>query len=307
MILRGNLDTPFTEEEIDRALVEIDVSSQSSSVTKGPFQVFHSKTTEETVPSPEEQTPRTEVDLFGDFDWLREDQLHGLEDPFMPDLEATQYVPDLSTTDNNPYNTVSDIIQPESDENLLADDVANGSGNQNASEEYTMTVASPYRGLDDYPMEPRFMTSQNRLLIYHYVHNVVDLMVTISSHNSPWKEVHLPKALLGSGELEATGHTSNSRNALLHAVLACSAYNLASQFLHTKQDELARQYRMLGQDLFCKSVLSIGNCMQEEMSGHKPKYKELLAAMLSMISIGVSVQRAVNNPDVMTNQAFLCR
>lgn len=44
-----------------------------------------------------------------------------------------------------------------------------------------IVLAQPYRILNDYSSEPRFMTSQNRLLIHHYVQNVVDLMASIST------------------------------------------------------------------------------------------------------------------------------
>ncbi|RDW62246.1 hypothetical protein BP6252_11679 [Coleophoma cylindrospora] len=307
MVVRGKLDTPFTEEEIDKALREIDElrNGPEHDCAKGPFNVFNSNALfqdheKKESPSKDDWSSLPGNDPLADINWDEVENLSssGLfteqaDSMLMLGFESSDVLTSLNT-DVLDYGTLSNSLRSSDGDSYepfqfssRSTSISTISDDERRAQENAFVLTQPFRSLQNYSSEPRIMTSQNRLLIHHYVQNVVDIMASISTDSSPWKSVHLPRALQGSGEIEATGQTSNSRNALLHAILSTSAYNLASQFLHTKQEELARQYRILGQDLFCKTVYLIQSCMQEEIDGRGPKYKELLAAMLSVISIGV--------------------
>lgn len=126
-------------------------------------------------------------------------------------------------------------------------------------------------------------------LLHHYVNHVVDLMTVISTPKGPWKSIHIPRALKGSAELAFTGKTSHACSALFHALLTISAYNLAANHSITGQDLQAQHYREMALRFKARSLtyLKAGlqpNCPVKD----RGKYKEVLAVMLSMVTIDVS-------------------
>jgi hypothetical protein len=62
-----------------------------------------------------------------------------------------------------------------------------------------------------------FMTPEVRYLLSHYMNHVVDIMTVVSNLKSPWRSLHLPRALQGCGELEAVGTTCNARYSSLQS------------------------------------------------------------------------------------------
>ncbi|OQV06873.1 Fungal specific transcription factor domain-containing protein [Cladophialophora immunda] len=148
--------------------------------------------------------------------------------------------------------------------------------------------------LTTYQLKPTFMTVDKRFLINHYVTSVVNLFTVTENSKSPWRTLHLPRALQGSGELEATGTTSNARNALLHTILSVSAYNLVNKYRIQGQEASARKWCKKALQMRFRAVNLLKSCLEENLAvaskrtfPGKPKYKELLAAMLSMITIDV--------------------
>ncbi|KAL4783778.1 fungal-specific transcription factor domain-containing protein [Aspergillus varians] len=133
------------------------------------------------------------------------------------------------------------------------------------------------------PPNPFQVPDQVKYLLNHYTTDILDLMTVVPTPKCPWKTVHLPRALQGCGELAFRGTTSHARNALLHAVLTISAYNLASgQALDAcswREVALNHTSRSL---TYLKASLQPGCPVLE-----KGKYKEILAAMLSMVTIEV--------------------
>ncbi|KAH9242544.1 hypothetical protein K456DRAFT_1743728 [Colletotrichum gloeosporioides 23] len=130
--------------------------------------------------------------------------------------------------------------------------------------------------------------SQDRFLMHHYVHTVVNIFCVIDNAKSPWKTIHIPRAIQGIGEMDVMGSTSRVRSALRNALLSISAFflaNVRASESHpneaVKWVEEAMQYRYNAIGLLKQAVES------DLYSGGKPKYKEYLATMLSMITINI--------------------
>ncbi|KAF5517124.1 Arginine metabolism regulation protein II [Colletotrichum siamense] len=130
--------------------------------------------------------------------------------------------------------------------------------------------------------------SQDRFLMHHYVHTVVNIFCVIDNAKSPWKTIHIPRAIQGIGEMDVMGSTSRVRSALRNALLSISGFflaNVRASEAHpneaVKWVEEAMQYRYNAIGLLKQAVES------DLYSGGRPKYKEYLATMLSMITINI--------------------
>ncbi|WAO95781.1 Zn(2)-C6 fungal-type domain-containing protein [Fusarium falciforme] len=141
-----------------------------------------------------------------------------------------------------------------------------------------------------FPLPPQpspELTGKERFLMHHYMNRVVHLFCALDNPKSPWKTIHLPRALQSAGELVIQGSTSRIRGALRNALLSVSAFCLSNDKVQI-QDEDARKWR---KDGICYRGIAIKLLSEAiapaSFSKCRPKYKEFLATMLSMISINV--------------------
>ncbi|KAF6062791.1 Fungal specific transcription factor domain family protein [Candida albicans] len=96
---------------------------------------------------------------------------------------------------------------------------------------------------------------------------------------SPWKTIYFPRALMALGELSALGKTSTAKNALLNALLAVSAFNLQSIALRNQASLFIKQLLHNKRNNKRNKTNGIEYCINHE------KYKDVLCAVLSMISV----------------------
>ena len=68
----------------------------------------------------------------------------------------------------------------------------------------------------------------DHFLMRHYAERVCHLFCVIDTVKSPWKTIHLPRALQSMGELSVTGKTTTVRSALCNALLSISAWYLSN-------------------------------------------------------------------------------
>lgn len=122
-----------------------------------------------------------------------------------------------------------------------------------------------------------------RYLLNYYIEDVADMMTVIPLAKNPWKFIYFPIALMAIGELSSLGKTSNARNGLLNALLAVSAFNLQSKFVRGS-DEM-KYYVDLGIQLRRQANEFVERCMEEDILNQK--YKDVLTAVLSMVTIDV--------------------
>ncbi|PKS10639.1 hypothetical protein jhhlp_002394 [Lomentospora prolificans] len=129
---------------------------------------------------------------------------------------------------------------------------------------------------------------QERYLLHYYMDKVVQLSCVIDNAKSPWKTIHLPRALQSIGQLTVTGATSRIRHTLRHDLLSISAFQLSNDHnFHNRREDaekwagVAAQYRYSAIGLLKQAV------ELDLYHETRPKYKDFLATMLSMVSINV--------------------
>lgn len=139
---------------------------------------------------------------------------------------------------------------------------------------------------------PLPLPEHERFLLNHYVHRVVHLFCVISYEKSPWKTIHLPRVLQSAGQLSLHGSTSTVRMALRNALLSISAFYLANDCRSRGDGE----ERWEGDAIMYRgrAIKLLKETVERSTPESRPKYKELLATMLSMITINVSHPRRAN-------------
>lgn len=149
-------------------------------------------------------------------------------------------------------------------------------------------VAATDLGTSRFLFNPTFLTVQIRLLLDHYCQHVLPIFSILENGNTPWRHLHLARSFQCSSELEITGTSTSARKALLYAVLACSAYNLHNRYLCQEQGDTLACWARVAFDHRLQAV----KCLREsaaarDVASTNAEYKELLAAMLSMVTIDV--------------------
>lgn len=135
---------------------------------------------------------------------------------------------------------------------------------------------------------PVHMSDLERFLLYHYTHRVVHLFCVIDNNKSPWKTIHLPRVLQSAGQLSLEGSTSATRDALRNALLSISAFYLSNDSKSRSCSDEAVRWANEAITFRGRAIKLLKDTVEGNSSSHSPpKYKELVATMLSMISINV--------------------
>lgn len=136
---------------------------------------------------------------------------------------------------------------------------------------------------------PRSGLDLDNFLMRHYAERVCHLFCVIDTVKSPWKTIHLPRALQSMGELSVTGKTSTVRSALCNALLSISAWYLSNDHQRHQNTELGQRWAGVAAKYGYNAIAMLKRAVELDMySSPKPKYKEFLASMLSMVTINVS-------------------
>jgi arginine metabolism regulation protein II len=129
----------------------------------------------------------------------------------------------------------------------------------------------------------------DRFLMRHYAERVCHLFCVVDSAKSPWKTIHLPRALQSMGEFSVTGKTTTVRSALCNALLSISAWYLSNDHYRHQNTELGQRWAVVAAKYGYNAIAMLKRAVASDMySSPKPKYKEFLASMLSMVTINVS-------------------
>lgn len=135
---------------------------------------------------------------------------------------------------------------------------------------------------------PAYLSSQEQFLMYHYTHRVSSLFCVIDNNKSPWKTIHLPRALQSVGELNVGGTSSRIRGALRNALLSISAFCLSNDNKTQSRKDEAVKWANEATWFRGKAIKLLKEAVETDFYCEpKPKYKEFLATMLSMITINV--------------------
>lgn len=132
-------------------------------------------------------------------------------------------------------------------------------------------------------------TGLDQFLMRHYMERVCHIFCVLDTPKSPWKTIHLPRALQAMGELSIIGKTSRVRNALLHALLAISAWYLSNDHRRHDANDEADRWATLASKYGFDAISLLKQAVNADLYHvHRPKYKEFLATMLSMVTVNVS-------------------
>lgn len=132
-----------------------------------------------------------------------------------------------------------------------------------------------------------------KLLLDHYQNTLVPRLTPAEvPYKSPWKTLYIPNILSTVGDIVLSGNGSNAKVSLMFSALAISAFNLhglekpnsgASVSQARDWSELGRLYRERATKRLKSSLLVLSSTQTK-----KEKYKDILMALLSMITICVS-------------------
>lgn len=143
-------------------------------------------------------------------------------------------------------------------------------------------------------LESLVVPSQERLLMRHYSHRVVNLFCVIDNAKSPWKTIHLPRVLQSAGEMSFGCTTTRIRDALKNSLLSISAFCLSNDHRSHHREEEANKWGTIASRYRCDAIGLLKYAVETDLYADKrPKYKEFLATMLSMITINVTYPFAV--------------
>ncbi|KAH1413754.1 hypothetical protein KXW40_003773 [Aspergillus fumigatus] len=130
--------------------------------------------------------------------------------------------------------------------------------------------------------------SQERLLMGHYRNRVVNLFCVIDNAKSPWKTIHLARVLQCAGELSFGGTTTRIRDALRKTLLSISAFYLSNDCRARHRNDEAESWGTVASRYRCDAIGLLKYAVETDLYADKrPKYKEFLATMLSMVTINV--------------------
>lgn len=138
-------------------------------------------------------------------------------------------------------------------------------------------------------------------LMEHYRNQMVGLFSPVHVVQSPWKALHLPCASNALADLTLRGESKEARTALFYAILSVSAFNLnkVNSEVLTEGAETSMHWWEVGVSYREKAKKALQSCLRQERNGSaKSKYKEVLMAMLSMITICVSHRASCRSDDL---------
>lgn len=138
------------------------------------------------------------------------------------------------------------------------------------------------------PGSPASGIELDHFLMRHYAERVCHLFCVVDTPKSPWKTIHLPRTLQSMGEVSVTGKTTTVRSALRNALLSISAWYMSNDHYRHRSNELGQRWASVASKYGYNAIALLKRAVASDMyPSPKPKYKEFLASMLSMVTINV--------------------
>jgi hypothetical protein len=124
-------------------------------------------------------------------------------------------------------------------------------------------------------------------LLDHYKSGMGRLFSPLRTHKAPWAMLHFPRVLTVLSELSVFKMTSHAKSSLFHGILSVSAFNLDK--LRLEQTGTSNYWWAVGENFRDRAKLELGYSCNTELSGeHRAKYKDILMAILTVVTISVS-------------------
>ena len=129
-----------------------------------------------------------------------------------------------------------------------------------------------------------------KMLLDHYRHRMVAFFTPARTEvKSPWEAIYIPSLLSTVGEIGLAGDSGNAKVSLLFAVFAISAFS-QNQSLTLNEGNEYQDWNYLGEMYREKASMRLKQSLRSLSSdkAKKEKYKDILMALLSMVTICVS-------------------
>jgi hypothetical protein len=124
-------------------------------------------------------------------------------------------------------------------------------------------------------------------LLDHYKAQMGRLFSPLRVRKPPWSVLHLPNALSTLSELSLWGKTSHAKHSLFYSLLAVSAFNLDR--IELGLPSTSNFWWAVGEAYSEMAEREMQRCLANELLGlQKSKYKEILMALMTMVTISVS-------------------
>lgn len=290
-----------TYEDLDDLLAELNSPAFQSqeTISKGPFSVFEG--TPGTFGRKKKKKPKKDNTV-----------LEGMDppSPSLTELELSIFADRMNqTTDTSNDNTATSATEMVMDPRLTAFSEHGSVAPSSIDSPTTSNLSSSrlpyllndkdhlYEGPTDVfeaatasvskiplniPIPTRYiLTADSQFLLKHYTDHISPIMSVICSDKNPWNTIYLPRAYAAVGDIIVLGKTSLPRSALLHSLLAIAAFHLSSKLEGSDKAYFFGR----GIELKARAVANIQLCMS--LPEERFKYKDLLASILSMVTINV--------------------
>lgn len=146
----------------------------------------------------------------------------------------------------------------------------------------TPISSDPYVGVDEECMS--VIPSSSSFLLNHYKLQMGKLFSPIRVRKPIWSVLHLPSAMATFSQLTVFGEASHAKSALFYGLLAVSAFNLDK----ISTESASSYWWAVGERLSQKAKQELQQACNLELDGpKKSKYKDILMAVLNMITIAV--------------------
>lgn len=275
----------LASDQVERHIADLDACNAPGEL--GPFSVFQVLETsvEPHLPLPHTLASPCPTDDSPASTRLNEaDRSEHTDGPFK-DIADDGQDTNVTTTDGNAF--VADLTPASSSwqpPHPLSQEHATPVLSPTASSA-ELAVSSQSPDLGTWPTPVMQVSDDVKVLLSNYMYRVVDTFAIIKSPKNPWKIIHLPRAVQIAGELTLIGSTTTVRLALFNAILAVSSFYMANDPQHLQQ---IPKWTQLASNFRSRAIVFLNRAINEEVDmTPRPKYKELLAATLTMITVDV--------------------
>ncbi|BDD58542.1 hypothetical protein MAP00_003810 [Monascus purpureus] len=269
-----------TESSVESILDELDQQADGiqygQRLWNGPFHVFRYTN---------EMSPSIQLDSLSDvfasefWDPLLPDVGHGLDDNSSLQLIETPGLLSLGDVELQAGSQTMDVLDPLSPPSPAV-----------ALETSSIPTPRIFSSSQDCPSDlVDFTMSTAQQLLDHYRHTLVPFFTPARVESqSPWEAVYIPSVFSTVGEIMLAGDSGNAKVSLLFAIFAISAFSLDG--LSSSTDEpVCQDWHALGELYRGRATKRLKRSLQD-LSVNQPKkekYKDILMALLSMVTICV--------------------
>jgi arginine metabolism regulation protein II len=283
------------EDEIDQVLSALDSGCESQICElppDGPFLVFSANDGE-----PTSEVAAEPIHVHPDHTVVLHEPLssHGLQEIVNVDIPSAPNPcswPETALLETGNISALDDILLGVDNSDDLGVDLSSFSMIPRASPIPIARTASPspwdlHVNYDFTLSLDTSVSSHAHFLLEHYKSQMGKLFSPLRVRKSPWSILHFPRALSALSELSIFKRTKHAHTSLFYAVLAVSAFNWDN--IHRQQKDSTTYWRNVGEGFRRGARKELEWACETELAGEKSsKYKDILMAILTMVTISVS-------------------